>query len=75
MLAVATVRAKTAAREADLATAELAAADQRLGTAEAQVEAMRQEIATYAAGAYMGRGVAGIDAMLSVESPATSSRA
>jgi hypothetical protein len=68
-LAGATVRAKSAARVAEQAAVDLAAADVRLGTAEAQVEGIRTEIASFAANAYMGRGVAGIDAMLSLESP------
>jgi murein DD-endopeptidase MepM/ murein hydrolase activator NlpD len=68
-LAGATVRAKSAARAAEQASADLAAADVRLGDAEAQVEGIRTEIESFAANAYMGRGVAGIDAMLSLESP------
>jgi murein DD-endopeptidase MepM/ murein hydrolase activator NlpD len=68
-LAGATVRADSAAKVAEQAAADLAAADLRVDAAEQQVDAMEDEVATFAASAYMGRGVAGLDAMLSVESP------
>jgi murein DD-endopeptidase MepM/ murein hydrolase activator NlpD len=68
--AAAEVAARTAAKAAGQAADELAVAERRLGVAEARVEQTRAEIGQYSANAYMGRDIAGMQGLLSAQSPA-----
>jgi murein DD-endopeptidase MepM/ murein hydrolase activator NlpD len=69
-LAGAHARANTAARALARANADLTRAGLALDAANAEVERTRDEIGRYSAVAYMGRDIAGIDALLAIESPA-----
>lgn len=62
-------RAESARRSADEAAADLATAGRAADAAAQRVELTYTEIENIAASAYMGRDVAGIDAMLQVEDP------
>jgi len=68
--ATAMAKANSATRASKKATSDLAAADKALERAVLRVEQARDEIGQFAANAYMGRDIAGIDALLSVEDPA-----
>jgi murein DD-endopeptidase MepM/ murein hydrolase activator NlpD len=69
-LSSAKVKAGTAAKAARTAADDLAAADRALARATVRVDETHDEIGRLAATAYMGGDVAGIQALLSVESPA-----
>lgn len=69
-LAAATRSRQAAAAASRRAAADLAAANRELAAAARTVEQTREEIEQYAVAAYMGRDVAGIDALLSVQNPA-----
>jgi murein DD-endopeptidase MepM/ murein hydrolase activator NlpD len=70
MLAGARASAATAERVAQKAALDLVAADKALVAAGARVEATREDIGRYAAQAYMGRDIVGVQALLSVQDPA-----
>lgn len=70
VVSAATTKAEDAGRRADEATADLAEAQRGLDAAVVRLELTQDEVQSIAASAYMGRDVAGIDAMLAVESPA-----
>ena len=70
VLAAAKSKADSATAKAEKAAADLAAADRVLAAAVDELKLTQEQVEAIAASAYMGRDVAGIDAMLAVESPA-----
>jgi murein DD-endopeptidase MepM/ murein hydrolase activator NlpD len=70
LLASARAKATTAATAVRTASAKLTAADRAVTRATNRVDRTREQIAEYAVSAYMGRDVAGVDALLSLSDPA-----
>jgi murein DD-endopeptidase MepM/ murein hydrolase activator NlpD len=70
VLAAAQAAARTAARDADQAATEFAGSERVLEVAQAQVHRTGDDIGTYSAKAYQGGDIAGVQALLSVDSPA-----
>jgi murein DD-endopeptidase MepM/ murein hydrolase activator NlpD len=70
LLAAAQARATSAHRAVLRADADLTIADRALSRAVTKVEQTRSAIGEYAASAYRGRDVAGIDALFSLTNPA-----
>jgi hypothetical protein len=69
-LAAAKEASRTAARAASRATAELKKADREVAQALRRVEDTRVQVEAYAVNAFMGRDLAGADALLSMTNPA-----
>jgi murein DD-endopeptidase MepM/ murein hydrolase activator NlpD len=64
------VRARSAGREADLALEELDVADARFDDSVVAVEQARDEVAKFAAAAYKGSRLSGVNLMLHADGPA-----